>query len=56
MKSLYIRRFKKSIPKIPLVTAVYIQLERYFLFAYTVLTSITNKLGGVIMILNHITD
>jgi len=32
----------------PLVTPVHIQPEWYFLFAYAILPSIPNKLGGVI--------
>nr|UBQ33996.1 cytochrome b [Plerochila australis] len=35
-------------PANPLVTPVHIQPEWYFLFAYTILRSIPNKLGGVI--------
>jgi quinol-cytochrome oxidoreductase complex cytochrome b subunit len=35
-------------PANPLVTPVHIQPERYFLFAYAILRSIPNKLGGVI--------
>lgn len=36
------------IPANPLVTPVHIQPEWYFLFAYSILRSIPNKLGGVI--------
>lgn len=36
------------IPANPLVTPVHIQPEWYFLFAYAILRSIPNKLGGVI--------
>nr|YP_009485719.1 cytochrome b [Rhynocoris incertis]AVZ00855.1 cytochrome b [Rhynocoris incertis] len=36
------------IPASPLVTPVHIQPEWYFLFAYAILRSIPNKLGGVI--------
>lgn len=36
------------IPANPLVTPVHIQPEWYFLFAYAVLRSIPNKLGGVL--------
>nr|YP_003434076.1 cytochrome b [Traulia szetschuanensis]ACF71065.1 cytochrome b [Traulia szetschuanensis] len=36
------------VPANPLVTPVYIQPEWYFLFAYAILRSIPNKLGGVI--------
>ena len=35
-------------PADPLVTPVHIQPEWYFLFAYTILRSIPNKLGGVV--------
>lgn len=38
------------IPANPLVTPVHIQPEWYFLFAYAILRSIPNKLGGVIAI------
>jgi len=34
------------IPANPLVTPVHIQPEWYFLFAYAILRSIPNKLGG----------
>ncbi len=36
------------IPANPIVTPVHIQPEWYFLFAYAILRSIPNKLGGVI--------
>merc|ERR1711963_1078648 len=36
------------IPANPLVTPLHIQPERYFLFAYAILRSIPNKLGGVV--------
>nr|YP_002117521.1 cytochrome b [Megaulacobothrus chinensis]ABW16885.1 cytochrome b [Megaulacobothrus chinensis] len=36
------------VPANPLVTPVHIQPEWYFLFAYAILSSIPNKLGGVI--------
>lgn len=36
------------IPANPMVTPVHIQPEWYFLFAYAILRSIPNKLGGVI--------
>ena len=36
------------IPANPLVTPAHIQPEWYFLFAYAILRSIPNKLGGVI--------
>lgn len=39
------------IPANPLVTPVHIQPEWYFLFAYAILRSIPNKLGGVLAIL-----
>jgi len=39
------------IPAIPLVTPVHIQPEWYFLFAYAILRSIPNKLGGVILLI-----
>nr|WMQ77901.1 cytochrome b [Barsine fuscozonata] len=42
------------IPANPLVTPVHIQPEWYFLFAYAILRSIPNKLGGVIALLMSI--
>nr|YP_010692903.1 cytochrome b [Anastrepha distincta]WCB97993.1 cytochrome b [Anastrepha distincta] len=39
------------IPANPLVTPVHIQPEWYFLFAYAILRSIPNKLGGVIALI-----
>lgn len=36
------------IPANPLVTPIHIQPEWYFLFAYAILRSIPNKLGGVL--------
>jgi len=39
------------IPANPLVTPVHIQPEWYFLFAYAILRSIPNKLGGVVALL-----
>lgn len=42
------------IPANPLVTPVHIQPEWYFLFAYAILRSIPNKLGGVIAIIRSI--
>nr|YP_010710195.1 cytochrome b [Macroscytus japonensis]WCS41495.1 cytochrome b [Macroscytus japonensis] len=42
------------IPANPLVTPVHIQPEWYFLFAYAILRSIPNKLGGVIAMLSSI--
>nr|QOL00814.1 cytochrome b [Yunnanites coriacea] len=38
------------VPANPLVTPIHIQPEWYFLFAYAILQSITNKLGGVIVL------
>lgn len=35
----------------PLVTPIHIQPEWYFLFAYAILRSIPNKLGGVVALL-----
>nr|YP_010023477.1 cytochrome b [Casmara patrona]QOP62729.1 cytochrome b [Casmara patrona] len=42
------------IPANPLTTPVHIQPEWYFLFAYAILRSIPNKLGGVIALLMSI--
>uniref|UniRef100_A0AAU7YRH0 Cytochrome b n=1 Tax=Rhopalus latus TaxID=238591 RepID=A0AAU7YRH0_9HEMI len=42
------------IPANPLVTPVHIQPEWYFLFAYAILRSIPNKLGGVIAMASSI--
>nr|YP_009316857.1 cytochrome b [Megaloprepus caerulatus]AOW43839.1 cytochrome b [Megaloprepus caerulatus] len=42
-------------PANPLVTPIHIQPEWYFLFAYAILRSIPNKLGGVIALLSSIT-
>nr|ALO70369.1 cytochrome b [Batrisodes sp. 1 EF-2015] len=42
------------IPANPLVTPTHIKPEWYFLFAYTILRSIPNKLGGVIALLMSI--
>lgn len=39
------------IPANPLVTPIHIQPEWYFLFAYAILRSIPNKLGGVIFLI-----
>nr|YP_009112542.1 cytochrome b [Paranephrops planifrons]CEK40192.1 cytochrome b [Paranephrops planifrons] len=39
------------IPANPLVTPIHIQPEWYFLFAYAILRSIPNKLGGVIALI-----
>nr|QBG38561.1 cytochrome b [Acropyga butteli] len=41
-------------PANPLVTPIHIQPEWYFLFAYAILRSIPNKLGGVIALLTSI--
>nr|WEV93843.1 cytochrome b [Patania chlorophanta] len=41
-------------PANPLVTPVHIQPEWYFLFAYAILRSIPNKLGGVIALISSI--
>nr|YP_010947023.1 cytochrome b [Eucorydia linglong]WGO57819.1 cytochrome b [Eucorydia linglong] len=43
------------IPANPLITPVHIQPEWYFLFAYAILRSIPNKLGGVIALIMSIT-
>nr|YP_010169257.1 cytochrome b [Sarcophaga tsinanensis]QRZ04179.1 cytochrome b [Sarcophaga tsinanensis]UFH78334.1 cytochrome b [Sarcophaga tsinanensis] len=43
------------IPANPLVTPIHIQPEWYFLFAYAILRSIPNKLGGVIALVLSIT-
>lgn len=42
------------IPANPLVTPVHIQPEWYFLFAYAILRSIPNKLGGVLALITSI--
>nr|YP_010354125.1 cytochrome b [Gunda ochracea]UOG84770.1 cytochrome b [Gunda ochracea] len=42
------------LPANPLVTPIHIQPEWYFLFAYAILRSIPNKLGGVIALLMSI--
>jgi ubiquinol-cytochrome c reductase cytochrome b subunit len=42
------------IPANPLVTPPHIQPEWYFLFAYAILRSIPNKLGGVIALVMSI--
>nr|AFP82076.1 cytochrome b [Formica manchu] len=41
-------------PANPMVTPIHIQPEWYFLFAYAILRSIPNKLGGVIALLSSI--
>jgi ubiquinol-cytochrome c reductase cytochrome b subunit len=41
-------------PANPIVTPIHIQPEWYFLFAYAILRSITNKLGGVIALFSSI--
>jgi len=43
-----LRDVENFIPANPLVTPIHIQPEWYFLFAYAILRSIPNKLGGVI--------
>nr|QHN89246.1 cytochrome b [Tapinoma melanocephalum] len=42
------------IPANPMITPIHIQPEWYFLFAYAILRSIPNKLGGVIALLMSI--
>nr|YP_010034073.1 cytochrome b [Colobopsis nipponica]QOW83440.1 cytochrome b [Colobopsis nipponica] len=42
------------IPANPMITPLHIQPEWYFLFAYAILRSIPNKLGGVIALLSSI--
>nr|QOY24495.1 cytochrome b [Formica sp. DM658] len=42
------------IPANPMMTPIHIQPEWYFLFAYAILRSIPNKLGGVIALLSSI--
>jgi len=42
------------IPANPIITPIHIQPEWYFLFAYAILRSIPNKLGGVIALLTSI--
>lgn len=42
------------IPANPMITPIHIQPEWYFLFAYAILRSIPNKLGGVIALLSSI--
>lgn len=44
----YLGDCENFLPANPLVTPVHIQPEWYFLFAYAILRSIPNKLGGVI--------
>lgn len=44
----YLRDPENFVPANPLVTPVHIQPEWYFLFAYAILRSIPNKLGGVV--------
>lgn len=41
-------------PANPIITPIHIQPEWYFLFAYAILRSIPNKLGGVIALLSSI--
>lgn len=47
-KPWYLGDPENFIPANPLVTPIHIQPEWYFLFAYAILRSIPNKLGGVI--------
>lgn len=55
LKSPYLLRDPENfIPANPLVTPVHIQPEWYFLFAYAILRSIPNKLGGVIALVMSI--
>lgn len=42
------------IPANPLVTPAHIQPEWYFLFAYAILRSVPNKLGGVVALVMSI--
>jgi len=49
-----LRDVENFIPANPLVTPVHIQPEWYFLFAYAILRSIPNKLGGVIALVASI--
>lgn len=42
------------LPANPIITPIHIQPEWYFLFAYAILRSIPNKLGGVIALLSSI--
>nr|YP_010304737.1 cytochrome b [Lepisiota frauenfeldi]ULM64008.1 cytochrome b [Lepisiota frauenfeldi]WEY05528.1 cytochrome b [Lepisiota frauenfeldi]WEY05541.1 cytochrome b [Lepisiota frauenfeldi]WEY05554.1 cytochrome b [Lepisiota frauenfeldi]WEY05606.1 cytochrome b [Lepisiota frauenfeldi] len=42
------------LPANPMITPIHIQPEWYFLFAYAILRSIPNKLGGVIALLSSI--
>nr|WGL39520.1 cytochrome b [Limbodessus compactus] len=48
MSPYYLSDPDNFIPANPLVTPIHIQPEWYFLFAYAILRSIPNKLGGVI--------
>jgi len=48
------RDCENFIPANPLVTPVHIQPEWYFLYAYAILRSIPNKLGGVIALVASI--
>jgi ubiquinol-cytochrome c reductase cytochrome b subunit len=50
----YFMDAENFIPANPLVTPVHIQPEWYFLFAYAILRSIPNKLGGVAALLASI--
>jgi len=48
---LVLRDTENFIPANPLLTPTHIQPEWYFLFAYAILRSIPNKLGGVVCLL-----
>lgn len=50
----YFMDAENFIPANPLVTPVHIQPEWYFLFAYAILRSIPNKLGGVVALVMSI--
>jgi len=49
-----LRDVENFIPANPLVTPIHIQPEWYFLFAYAILRSIPNKLGGVVALVASI--
>lgn len=51
----YFRDPENFIPANPIITPTHIQPEWYFLFAYAILRSIPNKLGGVIALFLRIT-
>lgn len=50
----YLRDPDNFLPANPLVTPIHIQPEWYFLFAYAILRSIPNKLGGVVALFSSI--